>query len=137
MCDQRWMAPGLLLILLIAVGCSSGQNQVEMGHVTGQVFVDGEPAGAGLQLEFAPVTKGVRGSTAVTDDSGYYEAIYSLSSNGVRVGPCVVKLVPPATAPPVPGKKRNLPFPEPYYDEIRQITVSPGQNTIDLEISKK
>lgn len=135
MSDQRWMAPGLVLLLLVVVGCSS-DTQVEMGRVTGTVFVDGAPAGAGLQIEFDPVAKGVRGSTAVTDELGQYEAVYSLSTKGVRVGSCVVKLVPPTIAPPAPGKKRNLPFPAPYYDEIRQVTISPGQNTIDLEIAK-
>lgn len=135
MCDLKWLTPGILLLVLGVLGCSSG-SQVEMGTVTGTVFVDGSPAGAGLQLEFDPVTKGVRGSTAVTDASGNYEAEYSLSTKGVRTGPCVVKLVAPETAPPAPGRKRKLPFPDPYYDEIRQVTISPGHNTVDLEISK-
>jgi len=132
---SRWIAPGLSLLLLVLLGCSSSSD-VEMGTVTGTVFIDGTPAPPGLQLEFDPVAKGVRGSTAVTDESGNYEAVYSLSLKGVRVGPCVVKLVPPMTAPPAPGAKPNLPFPDQYYDEIRQATISPGHNTIDLEISK-
>ncbi|MEW4565421.1 hypothetical protein AB1K70_23040 [Bremerella sp. JC770] len=133
--SRSWIVPGLLFVLLLSVGCGS-PSQVEMGSVTGTVYINGEPAGAGLQLEFDPVTKGVRGSTAVTDPSGRYEAVYSLSTNGVRVGSCVVKLVPPETAPSGPGQKRKLPFPESYYEEIRQVTISPGSNTIDLEITK-
>lgn len=135
MLNYRWMAPVLLLISLAAVGCGP-TSQVDMGSVTGTVYVDGQPARAGLKLEFDPVTKGVRGSTAVTDESGQYEAVYSLSTNGVRVGACDVKLVPPEIAPSAPGKKRKLPFPEKYYEEIIQVDITPGSNTVDLEISK-
>ena len=129
------MAGGLGLLALIAVGCGQ-QSQVEMGRVTGVVYIDGAPARAGLQIEFDPVTKGVRGSTAVTDDSGQFEAVYSLSTKGVRLGDCVVKLVPPELAPPKPGSKRKLPFPSTYYEEIRQVTIDPGHNMLELEISK-
>lgn len=135
MCIQRSMAVGLLLLLFVATGCGP-HSQVDMGSVTGTVYVDGKPARAGLQLEFDPVGKGVRGSTAVTDKSGRYEAVYSLSTNGVRVGPCEVKLVPPEIAPPAPGKKRQLPFPEEYYEEILQVDINTGSNTVDLQLSK-
>lgn len=130
------MPLGLLLVLLTAVGCGSGSD-VSIGTVTGTVFIDGQPAPAGLNIEFDPVAKGVRGSTAVTDDSGNYEAEYSLSTKGVRLGTCVVKLVQPNVAPPAPGQTPKRPFPNEYYEEIRQVNISAGHNTIDLEISKK
>lgn len=125
----------LLLTLLTALGCNNA-NQAGLGTVTGTVLIDGQPAPAGLQLEFDPVEKGVRGSTAVTDAAGYYEADYSISRKGVRLGECVVKLVPPTNAPPAVGKKRNLPYPDQYYEEIRQVQIEAGSNQVDLEISK-
>lgn len=135
MCAARWTPLGLLLTLLITTGCGSS-SEVSIGTVSGTVFIDGQPAPAGLQLEFDPVTKGVRGSTAVTNESGQYEAEYSLSTKGVRLGTCVVKLVQPNVAPPAPGQMPKRPFPNEYYEEIRQVTISGGHNTIDLEISK-
>lgn len=136
MCAVRWTPLGILLVLLITAGCGSS-SEVSIGTVTGTVFIDGQPAPAGIQLEFDPVTKGVRGSTAVTDASGNYEAVYSLSTNGVRLGSCVVKLAQPNVAPPAPGQMPKRPFPNEYYEEIRQVNISGGHNTIDLEISKK
>ncbi|MFN3150845.1 hypothetical protein [Bremerella sp.] len=136
MSAARWTPTALLLVLLLTAGCGSGSD-VSMGTVTGTVFVDGQPAPAGLQIEFDPTTKGVRGSTAVTNDSGQYEAEYSLSTKGVRLGTCVVKLVQPNVAPSAPGQKPKLPFPNEYYEEIRQVDISAGHNTVDLEISKK
>ena len=126
--------PVLLVAVLAFAGCSS--NDDGFGKVTGTVLVDGQPASAGLRIDFDPVTKGVRGSSAVTDDSGQYEAIYSLSRNGVRQGDVVIKLMKPEIPPPAPGKKPKLPFPEEYYEEIQQVNIGPGQHTIDLEISK-
>lgn len=126
---------GLSVVLLAACGCGPG-DKTTFGGVTGTVYIDGKPAPAGLKLEFDPVTKGVRGSTAVTNASGQYEAVYSLSRNGVRQGECVVKLVPPERIP-APGKKRKLPFPEEYYESIQQVNIGPGNITLDLEISKK
>ena len=134
--DFPWTSLALLFLLLITTGCGSSSD-VSIGTVTGTVFIDGQPAPAGINIEFDPTTKGVRGSTAVTDESGNYEANYSLSTKGVRAGSCVVKLAQPNVAPPAPGQKPKWPFPNEYYEEIRQVTISPGHNTIDLEISKK
>ncbi|TWT39464.1 hypothetical protein [Blastopirellula retiformator] len=125
---------GLLLALLAAVGCSPS-NQSSLGTVTGTLHIDGKPARAGINLEFDPVEKGVRGSTATTDDSGQFEAIYSLTRNGVRLGPCVVKLVPPEAVPTSRSAKRKLPFPDQYYEEIQQVDITSGYNTIELAIS--
>lgn len=121
----------LLLPLLLAAGCFNS-NQSSLGTVSGTVLVDGKPA-SGVRLEFDPLEKGVRGSTAVTNSSGNYEAIYSLSRDGVRLGPCIVKLEAPLT---MPGDKSKLPYPEEYYEEIRQVEITSGHNTVDLEISK-
>ncbi|PQO43269.1 hypothetical protein [Blastopirellula marina] len=126
----------LLLALSAAFGCSPS-NQAGLGTVTGSVLIDGQPAPAGLRLEFDPVEKGVRGSTAITNKSGQYEAEYSISRKGVRTGECVVKLVPPETVPTANGKRPKLPFPDQYYEEIRQVNIESGHNTVDIEISKQ
>lgn len=136
MCAVRWTPLGLMLVLLITTGCGSSSD-VSIGTVTGKVFIDGQPAPAGIRIEFDPVAKGVRGSTAVTDESGNYEADYSLSTKGVRLGTCVVKLEQPTEAPPAPGQMPKRPFPNEFYEEIRQVNISAGHNTVDLEISKK
>lgn len=125
-----------MFVLSIATGCGSNSD-VSIGTVTGTLLVDGQPAPAGIRIEFDPVAKGVRGSTAVTDESGNYEADYSLSTKGVRLGTCVVKLELPNEVPPAPGQMPKRPFPNEYYEEIRQVNISAGHNTVDLEISKK
>lgn len=124
-----------LLSCVVAVGCGPG-DQAGLGTVTGAVLINGQPAPAGLHLEFDPVEKGVRGSTAVTDSAGRYEAEYSISRKGVRTGQCVIKLVPPETMPSANGKRAKLPFPDNYYEEITQVQVEAGRNTFDLELTK-
>ncbi|MEW4565423.1 hypothetical protein AB1K70_23050 [Bremerella sp. JC770] len=123
----------LLLTCLVAAGCSGNPGGADLGTVTGTVYVDGQPAPAGIKLQFDPVTKGVRGSTAVTDESGQYQAVYSISRNGVRLGPCVVKMEPPLFSP---GQKRKYPFPEKYYEEITQVEITSGHQSLDLELTR-
>jgi len=134
MCHLNWTLLIATVSLVTTFGCS--QSDSKLGKVTGTVFVDGQPASAGLKIEFDPITKGVRGSTAVTDETGRYEAVYSLSRKGVRKGDCVVKLVLPEVAPPRPGRKAKLPFPAQYYDSIQQVSIN-GSTTVDLELSKE
>ncbi len=128
----KYVPLAIALVAITLPGCGGGS---QLGAVNGTVTVDGQPAPAGLKIEFDPVEKGVRGSTAVTKDGGHYEAVYSLSRNGVRTGPCVVKLVFPEVAPK-PGKKPSLPYPEQYYEKIKQVEISSWSNTVDLELSK-
>lgn len=125
----------LLLALIATVGCGSS-NQASLGTVTGILLVDGQPARAGINLEFDPVEKGVRGSTATTNAAGQFEAEYSITRKGVRLGQCVVKLVPPETVPTAGSGKRKLPFPEQYYDEIQQVDITSGHTSLELAISK-
>ena len=134
MFHSKLLTLSLSLLLLVLVGC--GSNKDGLGTVTGTLLIDGKPAPAGVRLEFDPVTKGVRGSTAITNESGQFEAIYSISKNGVRQGECVVKLMPPDAPPPTPGKKPKLPFPEKYYEEIIQVDIGPGDHSFELEISR-
>lgn len=131
---SQFSSLALSLSLLAAVGCSPS-NQAALGTVNGTLLIDGQPARAGINLEFDPVEKGVRGSTATTNASGEFEAEYSLTRKGVRLGQCIVKLVPPETAPTARGAKRKLPFPDQYYEEIQQVDITSGYNTIELAIS--
>lgn len=135
MFSDRYVPLLAAFMLISIVGCGGG-NQSDLARVTGTVLVDGQPAPAGVKLEFDPVTQGVRGSTAVTDASGAYEAVYSISRNGVRLGECVVKLAVPEVAPSKPGQKPKLPFPEKYYQEIRRVDITGGSNQLDFEISQ-
>ncbi|MEW4562712.1 hypothetical protein AB1K70_09310 [Bremerella sp. JC770] len=121
--------------LLLVSGCYNN-NLSTLGSVTGTVYINGKPAPKGINIEFDPVEQGVRGSNATTDASGQYEADYTLTRKGVRLGECVVKLSPPLVVPKGPRHKRKLPYPEEYYEEITRVEITSGYNTVDLEISK-
>lgn len=128
---------GLVLLLsLSATGGCGKKEDVEFGSVTGTLTIDGQPAPAGVKLVFDPLKKGVRGSIATTDESGYFEAVYSASRNGVRIGECVIKLEPPLVVPTAGSGKPKLPYPEKYYEEIQQVNVDGGHTALELEISK-
>ncbi|TWT39466.1 hypothetical protein [Blastopirellula retiformator] len=128
---------GLLLLLsLSAIGGCGKKEDVEFGSVTGTLMIDGQTSPAGVKLVFDPLEKGVRGSIATTDESGFFEAVYSASRNGVRTGACVIKLEPPLVVPKTGSGKPKLPYPEKYYEEIQQVNVHGGHTTLELKISK-
>lgn len=76
----------VVVALLSAIGCGGAEGP-ELGYVSGTVTMDGQPVGAGYEVEFVPHTEGgVDGrkssSSGTTDDSGVYVLKYA--SGGVE-----------------------------------------------------
>jgi len=127
------------------VGCGDGLSSLN-GHVT----IDGQPAPAGVELEFAPVGPTGSSSYASTDASGSYEANFTFQKTGILAGEHSVRLVPggspigPSTMPVIgpdgkPVAEMNAPerpkFPEHYFQEIQRITIESGSNQIDIPLT--
>lgn len=138
---NRMIAAGCLL----AIGlCGCAENN--LSTLEGTVFVDGNPAPPGIALSFAPL-KGGSPSYASTDEAGHYEAAFTFREKGIEPGKHRVQLVPggggqesmPRIGPdgkPIPSESSSPPkFPRDYYQEITTITVEPGSNEIDLELT--
>ena len=130
----------LLLGLAVFTGCGDGR-----ASLTGTVTVDGQPASKGLDIQFSPVD-GQSPSYASTDENGNYEASFTFQKKGIIAGKHSVRLMPgggQSSMPVVHGKgadtKAAAPkaFPKSYYSEIEQIEIKPGNNVIDLKLSRE
>ena len=87
-------------------------------------------------------------SYATTDENGHYEAAFTFREVGIQPGEHRVHLVPgdgggsttmPVIGPdgqPVAGQTVSRPrFPKEYYQEITKITVDPGSNEQQIDLT--
>src|SRR5689334_17675559 len=77
----------VVLPAVLFLGCG---GDMKVAPVAGTVTLDGEPLERASVL-FQP-DKGGRPSYGVTDKSGRYSLLYSMSENGAEVGPATVKV---------------------------------------------
>jgi hypothetical protein len=85
---------GLGCLLVVAVGCGQGNDGFAYQPVSGTVTVDGEPA-AGLTVAFVPQGTALnsgRPSSAVTDETGRYEAKTLDGKQGAAIGEHLVSI---------------------------------------------
>jgi len=139
---------GVVTLLFALAGCGNGLSGLQ-----GSVLVDGNPAPAGISLQFSPVGGGSP-SYAETDAEGRYEAAFTFREKGIEVGEHIVSLTPGGGSAsgsmpvigedgrPVSGAKTGgddaLPsFPQNYYSEITRIKVESGSNEIDIELESQ
>jgi len=129
-------------LLPLLAGCSNGLARLE-----GTVTIDGEPAPAGLAIEFAAVDAGTS-AYGQTDAQGHYTAAATFQQQGIPPGRYRVRLMP-GSGPPAPqrppgsrsadGRQAKnaaaVSFPEAWYREIEQIEVKPGRNRKDINLS--
>ena len=150
----------LLLIVplaLFTIGCGGG-TRPDLGRVSGRITLDGNPI-EGVHIEFTPVIDG-RPSVASSDSSGYYTLSYKGSIMGARLGEHDVTMTTfreaiifdededevqrsgkaasdddegDATPKNIPGRAEEIP--EKYAEEKLRVTVEPGSNTINLELT--
>ena len=150
----------LLLIVplaLFTIGCGGG-TRPDLGRVSGRITLDGNPI-EGVHIEFTPVIDG-RPSVASSDSSGYYTLSYKGSIMGARLGEHDVTMTTfreaiifdededevqrsgkaasdddegDATPENIPGRAEEIP--EKYAEEKLRVTVEPGSNTINLELT--
>lgn len=129
-----------LLVPAIALGCGGGGpgDYPDMGSVTGTVTMDDKPLASAI-ITFSP-GDGTRQSTALTDEDGCYELIYSMDVNGAKAGEHTVRI---STYKP-PGPDMNGDFAAATPDSVPmkynskselKKTVEAGSQTIDFELS--
>jgi len=114
--------------MLLIVGCGS---DIELGHVTGRVTLDGKPV-PDARVIFRPEYG--RMSQDMTDESGQYELFYTIDSPGALVGRHHVTI---STAEPIAPMK-SLPelVPAKYNTESTlSYEVVSGENIINLDLT--
>ena len=117
-------------------GCGGTASTLE-----GSVTIDGQPAPAGISVQFES-TGGGTSAYAMTDADGHYEASETFRSPGIAPGTYRVRLMPnsEATTPPsfAPGRKEPVravrTFPDQAYRELEIIEVKPGRNRHDIAL---
>lgn len=135
----QWAALSIAAALAVLVGCRRGSMESE---VSGTVTLDGNKIGPGMVV-FSPVVAHGRSATGSIESNGSYKLETSrdagLASGSYRVAVSVRKMpenVKRGDRPP-PGK---LLIPEKYEDDTKsglQYDVSPGRNTINIELVSK
>lgn len=133
---NRVLACGAVMVVVLA-GCGPGSPGAT---VTGSVRLDGQPAPAGLRIDFQPKQPGGSGSSGVTDATGRYELWFNANLRGAVPGEHLVAIsinyaTGPDGNPGVPEPLRNVRIPKTAGEESTLTrTVKPGRNTIDIEI---
>lgn len=128
----------VISLMATAIGCG---GRSPGATATGTVTIDGQPAPAGIRVDFLPVAAGGSMSTGYTDDSGRYDLFFNANLRGVMPGECIVRLSLSETtgttaSPTVPKTLRHIRIPESFGERSQTVrVVTPGANTIDLEIS--
>lgn len=126
-----------LLILAAVIGC--GGSKSLGSSVTGTITVNGSPAPAGLAVSFQPVGDGAP-SFGATNSEGKYSLQMTPRLKGASPGENLVSVNMPVmeyaegeeeSATETPSFKILKDF----RDGTHKVTVSPGQNTIDLEVA--
>ena len=137
-----------LVILAAVVGCGGGSTSLG-ASVTGTVTVNGSPAPAGLNIQFQPVGDGVA-SYGYTNSGGQYELQLTPRTKGATPGENLVSVnfeVNEVESENEDGegeksegegpstKTPSFKILKKFRDGTHKLTVSRGQNTIDLEIA--
>ena len=126
-----------LVTLAAVVGCGGGSTSLG-SSVTGTVTVNGSPAPAGLNVLFQPVGDGVA-SFGYTNSEGQYELQLTPRTKGATPGENLVSVnfeVNEGEGDEIPETvKPSFEILKKFRDGTHKVTVSPGKNTIDLEIA--
>ena len=129
----------LAIACLTTVFCGCGRGGVGATAV-GVVKIDGQPAPAGIRVDFQPQGEKGSPSMGITDTKGRYELFFTAARKGVMPGECLVRLsIMPEYGgdgiPKTPEALRDLRIPDTYSRKSTLTrTVKPGHNTIDIEI---
>ena len=121
----------VLMTLAAVVGCGNGSTSLG-SSVTGTVTVNGSPAPAGLEISFQPAVDGAP-SFGSTNSEGKYELQRTPRTKGATPGENLVTVAFPINeGEDAPADLKIL---KTFQDGTYKVTVSSGQNTIDLEIA--
>ena len=128
----------IILLVTVALGCGRRMEST----VSGTLTVAGEPAPAGVEVEFLPRATEASPSKGVTDAGGRYLLRFNAYVAGAMPGDHVVSVTIPRISNPdgtpggvAPGLER-VQIPPEYSGPSSPLlqTVQPGRNVIDLEI---
>ena len=133
----RWLCAIAPLVVII-VGCGpAGVGATAEGVLT----IDGQPAPAGIRIDFQPQGPNGSPSTGITDANGRYQLFFTPARKGVMPGECRVMLqIPPGNGPDGPLQMseslKTLRLPAKFAGQESPLTraVKPGFNQIDIEI---
>ena len=123
--------------LLLCAGCGGGGagDQPDLGTVSGEVKLDGQPL-ANVTVTFEP-TQG-RPSVAKTDAAGKYELGYFNDLKGAVIGSHTVSISTPQEAPTPAGQAYKDPIPAKYNSKTTlKEEVKAGANTINFDLTSK
>lgn len=134
------MTRTLACIAALAVHCAGCGPRSPGATVTGTLRLDGQPAPAGLRIDFQPLDPGGSGSSGATDTAGRYELWFNANLRGAMPGEHVVsvsvkRMTGPDGIPNVPEPLRGVRIPRTAGESSTLTrTVKPGANTIDVDI---
>ncbi|MEW4565192.1 hypothetical protein AB1K70_21895 [Bremerella sp. JC770] len=128
----------LATLLMACLGC----GPAGMPTLTGTVTIDGKAAPAGISFQFSPLRTGGSCSYAQTDENGNFTAQFSMRQEGIQEGTHRVQLMPGFFPPDMDSRdaERMNPLkkvPKSYYEEVTQVTIEPGYNTLDIALDSK
>lgn len=134
---------GLALALCVAAAGNGCGPRGVGAMCAGVVTIDGQPAPAGILVEFQPPGPKGSPSLGITDAAGKYELRFTAARKGVMPGECLVRLsvMPEIGAdgiPVLPEASKIVRIPE-HYGRQSKLTrsVKPGHNQIDIDIDTK
>jgi hypothetical protein len=126
----RWA----ILISCAAICCSGCGPEFKMAQVSGTVTLDGAPVGR-LQVLFEPQDRGQPSSLGFTQPDGKYQLRCTSGQDGAAVGQHIVRVTPVEVDDP---EGPPLTIPEKYNISSQlNFEVKPGENTIDLPITRR
>lgn len=112
------------VVLSHVLGCG-GADHPELGTVTGTVTLDGKPM-AGVNIVFMPEVG--RPSSAVVDEQGRYELLYTEGLAGTKVGSNTVSFSWPTGV-------SGVAIPARYAEKSElKAEIKPGSNTFDYDL---
>ena len=125
------------------VGCGGGapDDMPELGLVTGQVKMDGQPL-ADATVYFHPAAGG-KDSVGKTDAHGNYELIYRNNVRGAKIGMCVVSVCTASEAvyddetgeQLLKAAKQETVHPDFNDSTGLQFDVKPGESVFDITVT--
>lgn len=124
------------LFLAPFCGCRPSVGATAVGTIT----IDGQPAPAGIRVDFEPQVKGSSSSTGYTDAKGRYELKFNVNTIGVMPGESLVRLSIQPTftgdgKPSLPEELRAIRLPDSVgMKSTLRRTVKPGANQIDIAV---
>jgi hypothetical protein len=128
---KSWKLMAVLLLAVAVSGC--GGSDIELGEVTGTVYLDGKPLPRAAVV-FVP-TKPGRSAIGGTDENGVYEMKYTPTAIGSLVGEVTVEI---RTGSPDNPKEFPERVPSKYNTRSElKAEVKSGDNVLDFHLESK